>query len=82
MSQHENTITSRLVYTVDQAAAALGKGRNYVYEHIGTGRLKSFKLGSSRRIAHADLVAFLDDIRRVDDKSESASSRNIARGRP
>jgi excisionase family DNA binding protein len=52
-----------LVYSVDQAAAALGIGRNAIYEEMARGRLKSFKHGNRRRIARVDLVAFVDLLR-------------------
>lgn len=58
------TGTGPLVYTVEQAAAALGIGRNAVYEEIAGGRLKSFTHGRRRRIAHDDLVAFVNALRR------------------
>lgn len=77
MSQQENAITAQLVYTVDQAAAALGKGRNYIYEEISAGRLKSVKMGSSRRIAHVDLVAFLDALRKDSASVPRESTRSV-----
>jgi hypothetical protein len=54
-----------LVYTVDQAGHMLGgKGRNFIYQAMASGQLKSFKLGNSRRIAHVDLVAFVNAMRK------------------
>lgn len=63
MSQHTETPVNALVYTVDQSAAILGIGRNAIYEEIAAGRLKSFTHGRRRRIAHDDLVAFVDFLR-------------------
>lgn len=50
-----------IVYTVDQVGDQLGgKGRNFVYAEIASGRLRSIKLGNSRRITHADLLAYVN----------------------
>lgn len=57
-------LVAPLIYTVDEAAAALRIGRNAVYEEIAAGRLKSFTQGRRRRVAHADLVAFVNTLRR------------------
>lgn len=65
-----------LIYTVDEAASALRIGRNAVYEEIASGRLKSFTQGRRRRIAHADLVAFVNALRR---DAEPKSPRSLAR---
>lgn len=64
MSQHAETGPAPLVHTVEQAAALLGIGRNAVYEEIAAGRLKSFTHGRRRRIAHIDLVAFVNTLRK------------------
>lgn len=56
-----------LIYTVEEAASALRIGRNAIYEEIAAGRLKSFTQGRRRRIAHADLVAFVNTLRRESD---------------
>jgi excisionase family DNA binding protein len=77
VSHLENDVTAQLVYTVDQAAAAIGKGRNFIYEEIAARRLKSFKLGNSRRIAHVDLVAFLNAMRSAADSK--AQARRVPR---
>lgn len=39
-----------LVYKVDEAARALQKGRNYIYDEVATGRLPAIRLGRSIRI--------------------------------
>lgn len=64
MSPNTETPAGPLVYTIEQAASALGIGRNAVYEEIASGRLKSFTHGRRRRIAHADLVAFVNALRK------------------
>lgn len=66
MSQYVESGNSAfpLVYTIEEAAAALRIGRNAIYEEIAAGRLKSFTQGRRRRIAHADLAAFVNALRR------------------
>jgi excisionase family DNA binding protein len=56
-------LNRRLAMSVDEAAHQIGKGRNYMYQQIALGRLKSFKLGNSRRIAYVDLIAFINAAR-------------------
>ena len=64
MTQHVETATATLIHTVDEAASILRCGRNAIYEEIAAGRLKSFTQGRRRRIAHADLVAFVNALRK------------------
>ena len=64
MSQHAETGLAPLVYTVEEAAQTLRIGRNAIYEEISAGRLKSFTQGRRRRIARADLVAFVNALRK------------------
>ena len=44
---------------IKEAAQFLGLGRSKVYELIGSGRLKSIKVDSARRIPVAALTEFL-----------------------
>lgn len=46
--------------TIDNAARFSGLSRSRIYELMGTGSLKSFKVGSRRMIKAEDLKAFLD----------------------
>ena len=48
-----------LLLTPEQAAAVLGICRTKVYELIGTGKLESVRIGTSRRIAVAALEEFV-----------------------
>jgi excisionase family DNA binding protein len=51
-------------YTVEQVAKMLHIGRDKVYYLLRTGRLKSIKIGKSRRITDqhlAEFIASLDD---------------------
>ena len=64
VTQHVETAAEALVYTVDEAASVLRIGRNAIYEEISAGRLKSFTQGRRRRIARADLVAFVNALRK------------------
>ena len=52
------------VLRVEEAAELLRIGRSAVYDLIRTGRLRSFKVGRSRRIprdAIADAIAYLTE---------------------
>jgi excisionase family DNA binding protein len=50
----------RLAYTVEEAAAVVGVGRDLLYDEIRTGRLRSKKAGSRRVIARHHLLEWLD----------------------
>jgi excisionase family DNA binding protein len=53
----------RLLLRPEEAAEVLGLGRTKVYKLIGSGELRSIKIGSSRRVsatALAEFVAQLD----------------------
>jgi excisionase family DNA binding protein len=52
-----------LLLTPEQAAASLGICRTKVYQLIGTGRLESVRIGTSRRIAVAALEEFIERLR-------------------
>lgn len=52
-----------VVYTVAEVAERLRLGRSAVYELMQQGRLRSFKVGRRRLVAHVDLVAFVDELR-------------------
>ena len=55
-----------LLLTVPQAAARLGLGRSTVYQFIGTGALRSVKVGRLRKIVAADLEAFVKKLKEGD----------------
>jgi excisionase family DNA binding protein len=50
----------KLLYTPVEAAQALGIGRSTLYELLADGTIPSVRIGTSRRIRHADLVAYTD----------------------
>ena len=54
-----NTVGMKLVYTVREAADVLCLGYSTVRERIASGELRSFKDGSRRLVAGADLVAYV-----------------------
>jgi len=55
-----------LVYTVQEAADALRIGYSTMKEHIRSGEIPSFKLGSRRLIAGEDLATWVrDQVRRA-----------------
>lgn len=52
-----------LLMTVTEAAALVGISRARLYELLASGQVPSIKLGRSRRIALADLEAFVAALR-------------------
>ena len=54
------TLVSRLLFTPEQAALALGIGRTRVYRLIAEGALESMKLGRSRRIPRVCLEEYVE----------------------
>lgn len=52
----------KLLLTPEEAADRLSVGRSKVYELIGSGRLRSVRIGASRRIPAAALVEFVRDL--------------------
>jgi excisionase family DNA binding protein len=57
-----------LLLTAEQAAATLGVGRTYIYALIRDERLRSIRLGRSRRIPCVCLVDFVESLRRSADE--------------
>jgi excisionase family DNA binding protein len=50
---------TKLLLTPEEAAEVLGIGRSKVFELLAAGRLRSVKIGRSRRIAAATLTEFV-----------------------
>jgi excisionase family DNA binding protein len=50
----------RKLLTVAQAAAILGIGRSLAYMLVSTGKIRSFKIGRSRRIPLSALDDFIE----------------------
>jgi excisionase family DNA binding protein len=61
----EQRITSdpQVAYTVQDAAGLLGLGERTVWEMIRAGEIESVKIGKSRRISRAAIVAFIESKR-------------------
>lgn len=55
---------TRLAYSVDEAAAAIGVSRNYVGRLVSSGDLPSFLLGRRRLITTTALTAYLARLER------------------
>jgi excisionase family DNA binding protein len=55
-------MSSPLLYTVPQITEMLSIGRTAAYELIKSGRLRSVKIGNSRRIPAVALDEFLESI--------------------
>ncbi len=54
-----STHVEKLVYTIPEAATALGIGRTSLYQLMDTDQLPSLKIGTRRLIARTDLEAFI-----------------------
>jgi excisionase family DNA binding protein len=62
--EHSTTAPARLLLRPSEAARVLGVGRTKVYELMGSGELRSVKIGHLRRVSVAaltDYVAALED---------------------
>ena len=51
----------KLLFTVDEAGAALHLSRQSIYDLINSGELRSFTIGRSRRIPRAALDEFITE---------------------
>ncbi len=51
-----------LLVTIDEAARRLSIGRSHIYEVMRRGRLRSVRIGGSRRILERDLEAFVGQL--------------------
>ena len=58
----EDSGSSRLLLTIEEAARRLSIGRSHIYELMQRGGLRSVRMGRSRRILNTDLEAFIDRI--------------------
>lgn len=55
----------RLLLTPEQAAETLGLGRSSVYELMRAHRIRSVKIGRSRRIPFTSLIDFVADLEQL-----------------
>jgi excisionase family DNA binding protein len=60
----ENT-TPRLMLDILDVAAALGCSRSLAYHLVLAGEIRSVKIGRLRRVAHQDLLAYIELLRSV-----------------
>ena len=72
----------KLLLTPEEAAERLSVGRSRIFELISTGRLRSVRIGASRRIPAAALTDFVNeliggDVGLVDDHLGSKSLTNV-----
>jgi excisionase family DNA binding protein len=51
-----------LLVTIEEAAHRLSIGRSHIYEVMRRGRLRSLRIGRSRRIVERDLDAFIMEL--------------------
>ena len=50
-------------YTVDEIAELLGCSYHYVYRHIRSGSIKSYRIAGRYRVMRADLNRFLNTLK-------------------
>jgi len=53
-------MAERLSYTIPDAATAIGVSRSTLYELIGAGEIRTFKVGTRTLVPASELVAFID----------------------
>lgn len=53
---------STLLLTPEQAAHELSIGRSRLFELIGSGEIRSVKIGRSRRIPQSELARYIDSM--------------------
>lgn len=58
----ESHESNALLITIDEAARRLSIGRSHIYMQIQLGRLRSVRIGRSRRILESDLAAFIEEL--------------------
>jgi excisionase family DNA binding protein len=49
----------KMLFTVEETAEILGIGRSRVYDLIRDGRIRSLKIGISRRLTHEMIAEFV-----------------------
>ena len=54
--------SNALLITIDEAARRLSIGRSHIYQQMQLGRLRSVRIGRSRRILERDLAAFIEEL--------------------
>jgi excisionase family DNA binding protein len=59
---NRDQLNQSLLVTVEEAARLLGIGRTTMFELIGSGDVKSLRLGRRRLIARKSLESFIDDL--------------------
>jgi excisionase family DNA binding protein len=57
-----DTHMGRMIYSVKHAAELLDCSENTVWNLLTEGKLKGLKMGRSRRITHAELVAYIESL--------------------
>lgn len=59
---HQPHSERKLLYTVPEAAAALGVGRTMLYKLMATGELKPVHVGRLTRFTRIELERFVDEL--------------------
>jgi excisionase family DNA binding protein len=80
-AKSDQSATSKLTYTVEEAAQLLGFKRDLAYREIGAGRLKTYVVGARRFVSHRALLAYVADRERDATPKPSATARGKGRKR-
>ncbi len=71
----------KLLLRPEEAFEALAVGRDRIYELMGSGRLRSVKLGRSRRIPATELEAFVEGLSRGEPRLAEPAVSSVHRDR-
>ncbi len=58
-------MTPKVLWTVEQAAEAVGLGKTKVYELIASGELEAVRIGRARRVPVEAVTAYVAQLRDV-----------------
>ncbi len=75
----EDSGSSRLLLTIEEAARCLAIGRSHIYELMQRGGLRSVRIGRSRRILNSDLGAFIEELLRGPDDNRQRDQQLVHR---
>lgn len=76
---HQEPESAAVLVTIEEAARRLSIGRSHIYEVMRHGRLRSVRIGRSRRILERDLEAFIRQL--LDGPEDAEESVSRVRGR-
>ncbi len=70
-----DTMNEKLSYSIQDAIEALGVSRQKIYNEMASGRLKSFRIGRRRFVAHGSIIEYINDrVREAAEKEKEAAA--------